>query len=455
MKALLLAAGRGERFYPFDTYRAKPMFPVANRPLLARLVDRVAEAGITDIGIVVGWQAGSVRSYFSDGSRFGCEITYVDQPNPTGTADAVVCATEFIGDDDVLVVLGDLLLRPGTLAKTMEAHSSADHGVAAVTEVGNISERIRASIEADGVLSDYVWKPRGSRGSAIVGVYALPASALKDLRNVGDQVQSQFGIAPNVGREIEDVIPIVHREGRPLKAVHVDGPILDMDYPWQPDTFGDAIAAQDGDALKDSIIDPSATVDPGAHIEGPVVVGTNSVIGRDAYIQGPVWIGAHTRVTEGSHIGRHTMIGNHCHIGPYAKVNGFVGDDCRVTYLGEFSGTMLAGGRVTHQIQLSGIFGLGAEIGAGTQCGTLRFDDEPIEVEVKGQRRKAHGFSGVLFGDYARTGVGALIMPGRIVGPCSMVGAGVVLMKNLPPHKALILKQETDLIDWSPEIYNR
>ena len=48
-----------------------------------------------------------------------------------------------------------------------------------------------------------------------------------------------------------------------------------------------------------------------------------------------------------------------------------------------------------------------------------------------------------------------MMMPGRIVGPCSMVGAGVVLMKNLPPHKALLLKQETDLIDWSPEIYNR
>ena len=61
----------------------------------------------------------------------------------------------------------------------------------------------------------------------------------------------------------------------------------------------------------------------------------------------------------------------------------------------------------------------------------------------------------MLFGDYARTGVGALMMPGRIVGPCSMVGAGIVLMKNLPAHKALILKQETELVDWSPEIYNR
>jgi bifunctional UDP-N-acetylglucosamine pyrophosphorylase/glucosamine-1-phosphate N-acetyltransferase len=265
----------------------------------------------------------------------------------------------------------------------------------------------------------------------------------------------QFGIAPHRGKEIEDVIPILHREGRALKEVPIDGPILDMDYPWQPDTFGDQLVEDLGLQLLESQIADSARVDPAAHIEGPIFVDDNAVIGRDVYIKGPAWIGKGTQITEGTHIGSHTIIGDSCHISPFAKVNGYVGNDCRITYLGEFTGTMLEGGRVTHQIQLSGVFGLGAEIGAGTQCGTLRFDDGPIEVEVKGQRREATGFSGVLFGDYSRTGVGALMMPGRIVRPCGMVGAGVVLMKNLPAHKAILVKQETETIDWSPEIYNR
>lgn len=455
MKAVLLAAGKGERFYPFNAHRAKPMFPVCNRPLLDRLVERVVHAGLTDIAIVVAPRDGSVRSWFADGARFGCRITYVEQPDPAGTADAVVRAHDYIGSDPFTVLLGDLHVGPRVLPAVLEAYAAADHGVAATIDVDNVSEHTRVTVGGDGTLTDYVWKPRGGRGTALAGIYAFPAGAVDDLANVSDVVRAQFGIAPHRGKEIEDVVPLLHREGRPLAACPVDGPIFDMDYPWQPDTFGDRIVEQLGADLTESRIHPTAVVDPDARVEGPIVVGEKAVIGRDAYVRGPAWIGARTRVTDGSHIGPGTVVGDDCHIGPYAKVDGFVGNDCRITYLGEFSGTMLDGGRVTHQIQLSGVFGLGAEIGAGTQCGTLRFDDGPIEVEVCGRRRVAHGFSGVLFGDYARTGVGAMMMPGRIVGPCSMVGAGVVLMKNLPAHKALLLKQETELVDWSPEIYNR
>lgn len=454
MKALLLAAGRGERFYPFDRYRAKPMFPVCNRPLLAWLLDRVVEAGISDIGIVVGWQDGSVRSYFGDGTRFGCSITYIDQPVPTGTADAVVCARDFIGSDPVLVILGDLYLSANAIPTVLEA-SDSETSVAATIDVDNISEKTRVIRGPSGHLQDYVWKPRGTRGTALAGIYVISPRTVDDLANVPNVVNAQFGIAPHEGKEIEAVIPIGHREGRPLREVEIEGPVLDMDYPWQPDTFGDQIAAARGADLVESRIADDAVIDPEARIEGPIVVGEKTVIEPRVYIEGPAWIGDGTHISEGTRIRRHTMIGDDCRIGPYAKVAGFVGNDCRITYLGEFSGTMLDGGRVTHQIQLSGVFGLGAEIGAGTQCGTLRFDDGPIEVEVKGRRREAAGFSGVLFGDYARTGVGAMMMPGRIVGPCSMVGAGVVLMNNVPPHKALLLKQETELIDWSPEIYDR
>jgi glucose-1-phosphate thymidylyltransferase len=159
MKALLLAAGKGERFYPFNTYRAKPMFPVCNRPLLAWLVDRVVSAGLDEIGIVVGWQDGSVRSYFGDGSRFGCSITYIDQPEPTGTADAVTRSRTFIGQDPVLVVLGDLHVPSDAIPTVVEAYEKhGQAGVAATVGVDNISEHTRATVDAQGLLSDYVCK---------------------------------------------------------------------------------------------------------------------------------------------------------------------------------------------------------------------------------------------------------------------------------------------------------
>ena len=79
MKALILAAGKGERFFPFNVFRPKPMFPICNRPLLAWTVSRLVNEGITDIGIVVGHRGGRARNYFGSGQRFGCRITYIEQ----------------------------------------------------------------------------------------------------------------------------------------------------------------------------------------------------------------------------------------------------------------------------------------------------------------------------------------------------------------------------------------
>ena len=66
MKALILAAGKGERFFPFNVFRPKPMFPICNRPLLDWTVSRLVDAGITDIGIVVGHRGGRARNYFGE-----------------------------------------------------------------------------------------------------------------------------------------------------------------------------------------------------------------------------------------------------------------------------------------------------------------------------------------------------------------------------------------------------
>ena len=84
MKAILLAAGKGERFYPFSHFRPKAMFPICNRPLLEWSVERLVAAGVTDIGVVIGHRGGRVRNHFGDGNRFGCEITYIEQREQLG-----------------------------------------------------------------------------------------------------------------------------------------------------------------------------------------------------------------------------------------------------------------------------------------------------------------------------------------------------------------------------------
>ena len=457
MKALILAAGKGERFFPFNVFRPKPMFPICNRPLMAWTISRLTAAGITDIGIVVGHRGGRARNYFGAGQRFGCHIAYIEQREPKGTAHAVGAASDFIGSDDVLVVFGDIFFGPDALPHLLDVFSATNSsGVAGVVHVDDLASHVRAHVERDQCVSSYTYKPRGGAGYALAGLYAFKNETLPNLDNAADFVpRTQYGIFPPEGREICDVIPLLARENRALVAVDLPGPWFDMDMPWHPKNVTRLALAEMASALPDSVIAPTARIDPTARIRGPISVGDNTTIDRNTSIEGPVWIGQNTQILEGAHIASHSVIGDHCKIGPFAKLSGTVDTNCHITYLGELSGIMLEEGRVTHQIQLSGIFGERAEIGAGTQVGTLRFDDAEIEVEVQGIRRKAQGFTGVLFGDYSRTGIGAMIMPGRIVGPCAMVGPGVVLTKNAPPYKAVLVEQRLAEIDWPSDIYDR
>ncbi|MDA0747109.1 MAG: hypothetical protein O2954_11355, partial [bacterium] len=305
-------------------------------------------------------------------------------------------------------------------------------------------------------ITAYPWKPRGGSGFALSGLYAFRNRALQDLACASDFPPGvQNGIVPPESFEIADTLPLMCREGRPITAVELTGPWFDMDMPWHPRAVCRLAVEEMASQLTQSHIASTASVDPNTRITGTVFIDEGVHIAHNTHIEGPVWIGKNTHIHEGSQIASHTVIGEDCRIGPFAKVSGMVDRNNHITFLGEFGGIILAGGRITHQMQISGIYGEGAEFGAGTQVGTLRFDDGPTQVEVKNIRHNAPGFSGALFGDYARTGVGAILMPGRIVGPGAMVGPGVVLMKNVPPFKAVLVQQQLKEIDWSPNIYDR
>jgi len=454
LKAILLAAGKGERFYPFSHFRPKAMFPICNRPLLEWSVERLVAAGVTDIGVVIGHRGGRLRNHFGDGNRFGCEITYIEQREQLGTADAVCAAKGYVGADDFIVVHGDLFIGPEAIPQLLEAYTGKQ-SVAGIHQSEELNKQIRAEVNRENNITSYTWKPRSDNGIALSGIYIFQNAALGDLANTSGLLpQVQNGVTPAEGYEIADALPLMHREGRAVGTVQLDGPVIDMDMPWQPLSVCRIAAREMANELSDTRIAESAEVHPDAEITGPIFVDEGARISRHAVISGPVWIGKETHIHEGSQISSHTVIGDQCRIGPFAKVSGFVGDNNHITFTGEFSGVILQGGRITHHMQIAGIFGEGAEFGAGTQVGTLRFDDGPTEVIVNGIRHPALGFSGALFGDYARTGVSTILMPGRIVGACSMIGPGVVLMRNVPPHKAVILKQELQEIDWGPEIYD-
>ncbi len=113
MKGLILSGGAGTRLRPITHTSAKQLVPVANKPILFYGIEDMAEAGINDIGIIVGDTGAEIMAAVGDGSQFGVKVTYIPQDAPLGLAHCVLIARDFLGDDDFVMYLGDNMLQQG------------------------------------------------------------------------------------------------------------------------------------------------------------------------------------------------------------------------------------------------------------------------------------------------------------------------------------------------------
>jgi MurNAc alpha-1-phosphate uridylyltransferase len=108
LKAMILAAGRGERLRPLTDTTPKPLIEVAGKPLIRYHIDRLRDAGMTDIVINTAWLADSIHDMLGDGSRFGVSISYSDEGTALETAGGIIRALPKLGEEPFLVINGDI-----------------------------------------------------------------------------------------------------------------------------------------------------------------------------------------------------------------------------------------------------------------------------------------------------------------------------------------------------------
>src|SRR5256714_13502853 len=114
MKGLILAGGHGTRLRPLTHTGPKQLTPLANKPNILYCLEDLRDAGITDIGVILGdVMPEKVRELLGDGQAYGVRITYVVQGFPAGIAHAILCAESFLGDQPFSWYLGDNVLKGG------------------------------------------------------------------------------------------------------------------------------------------------------------------------------------------------------------------------------------------------------------------------------------------------------------------------------------------------------
>ncbi len=116
MKAIILAAGKGERMEPLTTTRPKPFLPIAGKPLIQHIIEQIREAGIEEIILVTNENDGTIKEYFKDDPK----VESVHQEKQLGTAHAVAMAKGMA--DSALVLNGDNLPIASDLKKLIEFH---------------------------------------------------------------------------------------------------------------------------------------------------------------------------------------------------------------------------------------------------------------------------------------------------------------------------------------------
>ena len=452
--AIILAAGAGTKFWPYNVVRNKAAFPIANVPAIRRTVESLHALGIDRFLIVSGHGEASVRAALRGAPG---DVRFVRQAQLAGTADAVMQAASLL-DDDFLVVPGDVVTDPANLRALLTRFDEM-HPMAAALIQPLGEERPQDWLVAfpeEGKLTGVEGHPRGGT-HRLCGIYALRAEAIETLRdNPGVMARVPVGGMPPLESEIAQSLQMMIDEKADVLAVEARGYFVDLDKPWHILEANHRVIEAMSQQNTENVIPASARIHDGAEIEGKVMLGENAVIGNRVVVRGDLWLGDNASVINGAIIegsaviGQETMVRDYCQIGGHTTVGarGVYGHGA------EFSGVALDTVYCYHYCEIWGVVGEAVDFGAATVCGNLRFDDEESTWRIKGRReRPTHAANAAYFGDFCRTGVNAIIMPGRRVGVHSVVGPGVLLHDDLPDRQLTMVAQERTTSEWGPERY--
>lgn len=293
MKGLILSGGKGTRLRPLTYTSAKQLIPVANKPVLIRVIEAIRDADVTEIGIVVGDTAEDIMATLGDGSRWGVQLAYIQQAKPEGLAHAVKISQDFIGDDPFVMFLGDNVIQGG-IGELIRGFATNDwNSQIVLKEVDNPSSYGVAKLRADNSIEYLEEKPANPPSNlALVGIYMFDHHVFEAVNAIRPSGRGEYEITDAIQWLIDhgySVYPHVHQgwwidTGKPTDMLEANSHVLEELTP--------SIAPSA--TVINSEVDSRVTLQEGAKI-------VNSVV------RGPTIIGANTTI-ENSYIGPFTSI---------------------------------------------------------------------------------------------------------------------------------------------------
>jgi glucose-1-phosphate thymidylyltransferase len=291
-----LSGGKGTRLYPLTYTRAKQLIPVANKPVLFRVIEAIRDADIDEIGIVIGDTGPEIRESAGSGERFGVKITYIPQEAPLGLAHAVKISRDFLQDDRFVMFLADNVIQGGISPLITDfAHHHDWNSQIVLTRVDQPEQYGVAQLTADGRIERLVEKPKEPLSDlALVGIYMFDHHIFEATDAIKPSWRGELEITDAIQWLVENdyqVFPHIHTgwwidTGRPDDMLTANSLVLEE---LTPEVRGFVDSG--------SSVDSRVTVESGAEVIGSI-------------IRGPTIIGENTRIVN-SYVGPFTSIYHH------------------------------------------------------------------------------------------------------------------------------------------------
>jgi UDP-N-acetylglucosamine diphosphorylase/glucosamine-1-phosphate N-acetyltransferase len=394
MQAVILAAGKGTRMSPITETRPKPLIPVAGKPFLTHLIQRLPKE-VSEVVLVVGHKKEMIQKQMGEKIE-GRKTIYVEQKQQLGTGHAILQAEKTVSGDFICLA-GDHLWGASDLSKLAKSKGIVVMG----RKVGDVSSYGYLEVEGT-TLKKIIEKPKTKKpGLVNISAYRFEPKIFDALKKVKPSPRGEI--------EVVDAINDIAKNGD-VGLIECEE-WVDFSKPWHILEVNQKLMEKIG-SKKEGKISIKATID------GQVQIGKGTRVLAGAYITGPVVIGQNCLIGPNCYIRPHTSIGDNCHAGNGVEIkNSVIFSNTNIPHLNYVGDSVI---------------GEGCNLGAGTKVANLMHDGN-VKMEINGElvdtgRRKL----GAVIGDNVKTGINTSIYPGRKIGSNSTTDVAAVVKKNIP-----------------------
>lgn len=417
MQVILLAAGRSARLDPITD---KNRLEFCGKPLIEHRVAALKKAKLRDI-VVVGNKdnAGVFRSLLKKYNN----VVVTEQKNlEDGMAGGVLAGAKIVNHKNILILSANDVVEDELIEKAVQESKKVKDGLMVGKKVREYFPGGYLKIDKEGVITDIMEKPgAGKEPSDLINIVL---HVYNDFSAFVKILEKTKGAAD--GRYEKAVDQYIKKDKAKLSALKYNGYWQPIKFPWHILRVMECFFSK-----QEAKIDKTATVSKQAVIKGNVVIGPKAVVMENAVIQGPAYIGMGTVIGNNTLV-RGSMVGG-------GSVIGF--------------GTEVARSYLNHEVWThatyvgDSIVDSNVSFGSGTVLGNLRFDEENVKMNIQKDRVDT-GMNkfGAVIGSGARFGINSCTNPGVKIGRNVFVGGNVLVEKDVPDDKMILLEQRIKIV---------